>query len=72
MNTADIALESGALCPERAMGKGENNVLSLWSPKGKLSLRFSSRLRENCLVSGCLEDKRGTEEAGSSRTEEDQ
>lgn len=72
MNSADIALKSGVLCPERAMGKGENNVLPLWSPEGKLSLPLSCRLRENCLVSGCLEDKRRTEEAGSSRNEEEQ
>lgn len=72
MNTADVALKLGVLCPERAMGKGENNILPLWSPKGKPSLPFSCRLRENCLVGVCLEDKRGTEEAGSSRYEEEQ
>lgn len=72
MNAADVGLKSGVLCPERAMGKGENKVLPLWSPKGKLSLPFSCRLRENCLVSVCLENKRGPEEAGSSRNEEEQ
>lgn len=72
MNAADVALKSGVLCPKRAMGKGESDVLPLWSPKSKLSLPFSCRLRENCLVSVCLEDKRAIEEASSSRNEEEQ
>lgn len=72
MDTADGPLKSGVLCSERAMGKGENNVLPLWSPKGKLSLHSSCKFRENCLVSVCLEDKRGREEASSSRNEEEQ